>query len=730
MTVSTTSNRVDYDGTGAISVYSFPFRIFSTSDLVVIERDTAGNETTLTLGVGYTATGISPVTGGTVTRLAGNLPAGYHWTIKRVLSLLQPTDLRNQKQFFAETHETAFDRLTMQLQQIAEAQTRMISVGETDAVPAKLPPATVRANKGSGFDSSGNLTVFSGFFTGLPSVSVTQVVNTVAALKALAVPSSADTYLVRGYSAIGDGGGGVFRWDSADTTADNLTLNVQPNSGGIGRWRRLYEGNTVHISWWGNSLANATTYMPTSSILQLGAGPYTGMTTVNRSDITIRGVGMPFTNGAKTGLTGGTIIQGKLAVNGHRVTIESLGIDCGSAVCTALNGGVAMDALAFLDPARSTLQGCVVRDVATICQSPTAAVHNFLLEGHTDARFENLHARYGWWGVVLKVVNSTADGLYAYGCSQAGFTFKSDVPPTNGMIALKSTVSNVVVFADDYPTAVQCILIYAASSSISDLALTNYYCEGGVEGLKLVCDTRAASVNLIKNVAISNGCIRGQTTYGFTSFGAVADISVSNLTIEGVVSNNSIKVWSDCLGINFSNVTASAPTASTTTSVDLAGRFSFDGLRSFVNGDYLTPAGINCVPDSRGTMKIGAYIGTLNMSGTAAGLTLLNTWTAFAATPCGIRVQSGRAQLYGRVAVPSLAWTGKEVIGTIPANLAPATAKYFMIGGFDTGNKMTPIYVTVNVNGNITADFLNTASSFPTTITHLNLDALSWLIPE
>ena len=64
-------------------------------------------------------------------------------------------------------------------------------------------------------------------------------VDTIAALKALAVPASAVTYFVRGYYALGDGGGGFYYWKSTDTTADNGGTVIALTVGGTGRFNLL-----------------------------------------------------------------------------------------------------------------------------------------------------------------------------------------------------------------------------------------------------------------------------------------------------------------------------------------------------------------------------------------------------------------------------------------------------------------------------------------------------------
>lgn len=142
MTVATSTNRVDYTGNGSTTVFSFSFRIFANSDLVVTRATPAGVETTLVLGTDYTVTGAGSYNGGSVT-LASALANNYKLTILRELDLTQETDLRNQGSFFAETHEDVFDRMTMVAQQLQEqidrsAKLPITSAEDTEALIADI----------------------------------------------------------------------------------------------------------------------------------------------------------------------------------------------------------------------------------------------------------------------------------------------------------------------------------------------------------------------------------------------------------------------------------------------------------------------------------------------------------------------------------------------------------------------------------------------------------------
>lgn len=155
MTISSTVNRDDYVGSGSTDTYSYTFRIVNEAHLQVTQRDTDDVETTLTLNVDYTVTGVGSASGGTIVLTAGNLTLNYELTIRRVVPLKQETDIRNQGDFYPENHEDAFDYLMMCLQQIQDEVDRSVRLAETDgSVSVQLPVA--EALKLVRFNAAGN----------------------------------------------------------------------------------------------------------------------------------------------------------------------------------------------------------------------------------------------------------------------------------------------------------------------------------------------------------------------------------------------------------------------------------------------------------------------------------------------------------------------------------------------------------------------------------------------
>ncbi len=80
----------------------------------------------------------------------------------------------------------------------------------------------------------------------------------------LLVDSDTDftTCTMLGFTTPGDGGGGVFYWDSTSTATVNVGTIVKPTATvGAGRWLRIFEPGTVNVKWFGafcNGVADDT----------------------------------------------------------------------------------------------------------------------------------------------------------------------------------------------------------------------------------------------------------------------------------------------------------------------------------------------------------------------------------------------------------------------------------------------------------------------------------------
>lgn len=128
MTVTSTSNKIIYTGSGTTGPFVYNFKIFEDTDLEVVKYTISdGISVTLALTTDYTVTGAGDDSGGTVTLIA-SLSSSYKLILRRVLPITQEIDYIANDPFPAATHEEALDRSTMINQQQQELLDRAVLV--------------------------------------------------------------------------------------------------------------------------------------------------------------------------------------------------------------------------------------------------------------------------------------------------------------------------------------------------------------------------------------------------------------------------------------------------------------------------------------------------------------------------------------------------------------------------------------------------------------------------
>ena len=161
MTLSTTTVKNSYSGNGSTSAFNYTFGINSTTELKVIIRSSTGTETTKTITTHYTIADAGAA-GGTVTFTSGNIPTSDDTVVLiRDTDLTQETDYVANDPFPAETHESALDKLQMQVQEVQEELDRSIKLSRTNTMTSTefTVGSTDRQNKILAFDGSGEISV-------------------------------------------------------------------------------------------------------------------------------------------------------------------------------------------------------------------------------------------------------------------------------------------------------------------------------------------------------------------------------------------------------------------------------------------------------------------------------------------------------------------------------------------------------------------------------------------
>ena len=153
MTISNTESRKTYAGNGATTSFSTsPVIFYDTSDLVVyVTTDATGVSTTLVENTTYTVTGGDGAVG-TVNLAGGSAPYGAPATgttlvIQREVPATQAADFVNNDDSDAEVVETAFDRLTVICQQIANRLLRAFRLSDSDVTGASTDIDTPTAGQ-------------------------------------------------------------------------------------------------------------------------------------------------------------------------------------------------------------------------------------------------------------------------------------------------------------------------------------------------------------------------------------------------------------------------------------------------------------------------------------------------------------------------------------------------------------------------------------------------------
>jgi hypothetical protein len=125
ITISDTSPRVQYTATSGQTTFSVPFEFFDDDDIVVINTNAGGVDTTLTksanpsLVTEYSVSGAGETGGGSITLGAG-ATLNDKYTIYRDLPIARSTDFPNSGTFPIETLNTELDKIVAMMQQNEE----------------------------------------------------------------------------------------------------------------------------------------------------------------------------------------------------------------------------------------------------------------------------------------------------------------------------------------------------------------------------------------------------------------------------------------------------------------------------------------------------------------------------------------------------------------------------------------------------------------------------------
>jgi len=149
ITIGDIEPRVQYSGDGTQTIFTYPFPIFSDSDLEVYLDNVLQTS-------GYTVSGAGNSAGGTVT-LDSPAGVGVLITLRRHLAIERTTDFQESGEFRAKVINDELDREVAMIQQVNDDLGRTLHLQAFDpSVSLELPGKTTRMDKALGFDSDGS----------------------------------------------------------------------------------------------------------------------------------------------------------------------------------------------------------------------------------------------------------------------------------------------------------------------------------------------------------------------------------------------------------------------------------------------------------------------------------------------------------------------------------------------------------------------------------------------
>ena len=157
MTVSSTTNKHYYNGTGSQTSFPYAFKVFAKTDLTVYVDGVLK-----TVDTDFTVSDVGIEDGGNIVFSVAPVIGTGNIAIIRQLALSQSVDLVQYGKFDAEVIEAQYDKLTMMAQQLQEQADRTIRFSATvsDAGGIEITDTVAeRSGKVLAYDANGDLSV-------------------------------------------------------------------------------------------------------------------------------------------------------------------------------------------------------------------------------------------------------------------------------------------------------------------------------------------------------------------------------------------------------------------------------------------------------------------------------------------------------------------------------------------------------------------------------------------
>lgn len=360
---------------------------------------------------------------------------------------------------------------------------QVIAAGETITVPAGRVAVLPNVQVDGTLNVEGEVFIPSG-----ASFSKTaEVVKTIAVLKTITGTNAE----VLGYHTAGDGGGGLFYWDSASTEADNGGTIIQATGLTTGRWKRVYSG-AVNVKWFGavgDGITDDTVAIQnaidTSNIYIPKASGYLISSTIN--------VTHNIKSDSKTPIIQSTTSDMFNVLSS--VIIENISLlgnySIGSGIILSSNNITVINSK-FSGFGDATLSaGCGIKSNGTTEVSNINIKSNYF----TDSKgTTNSDISIGYYGSNIIIDSNIMDGINDEGISANSIGVTSNIIITNNIIKNKYRHGILAVYTGTADKDVSSII---SGNIIENCGWTGIYCQGA-----------GAGSNLTGNVIVSNNHIK------------------------------------------------------------------------------------------------------------------------------------------------------------------------------------------------------------------------------
>ena len=533
---------------------------------------------------------------------------------------------------------------------------------------------------------------------------------------------------VLGYYTKGDGGGGIFYWDSTSIETDNGGTIIQSTGITTGRWKRP-KNEIIDIKEFGGNLKKALEVCPeyTTILLDIdtynikdlythnfnfGNGPFIGNT---KKGIKLVGKGMPrvSANGRSLIDGSGTIIQGTLFNLADDFECYDLGVDFGHDVIDNLYNGEYGEVFvpgantSFPTP-QTQIKNVKVNNVIALGANPVSGnantyKHTMLFENLIDCTIGYVESIGSFHGFVSKVENLYADTIVSKGGSlEECVIFKSDAANTcknnfvTNLILKSCTLNNTLVKSGG--------LFFDHGQLVENINITNLKIENSSKDA-----VRESGASVLSNICIGTANIDigdsgNITAFRFGYYGEVTRFIVDsfNIITQGMAIESGLYTKSSMFGTGtITSITDSGISLVTTKNNGISfARVGINLISSQTSDFYISN---DFIMDTNNFFfypsphydrfkifkKLNEQINITN-----------GGWSGFPDSSTPYFIISGSSLVAGGVATTANSITTTGTIGTIL--IPPHTAKRFIVSGEASGSNIS-VHLEFTTAGEIIA---------------------------